>query len=207
MMRVLAADDHGLVRRGVRDVLAPYGVTVDEASGGNEAIDKNRGTRYDAIILDISFPDRDGLDVLKQIKAEQPTVPVLMVSMHAEKQYAVRALRAGAAGYLMKEAAAEQLWEAVSKVAAGGTYITPTLAEHLADALTHRQVDEPHQRLSDREFQVFRSLGEGKPTREIAEQLGISVKTVHTHRMNVLQKLGLRSNAELIHYAIEHRLV
>jgi len=208
MMRVLIVDDHAMYRRGVRDLLRQHGIeNIDECERGNDAIEAARSTSYDAIILDISLPDRDGLDVLKQVKTVRPVVPVLMVSMHSEEQYAVRSLKAGAGGYAMKGVSADVLWTAFSKVLSGGTFVSAQLGERLGGGLAKRGVGEAHERLSDREFQVFRALAAGTPTRDIATQLGLSMKTVSTHRMNVLSKLGLSSNAELIRYAIEHGLV
>jgi two-component system invasion response regulator UvrY len=207
-MRVLVVDDHSVYRQGVRTVLQQHGVgDVEESETGNDAIDMARDRRYDAIILDLTLPDRDGLDVLKQIKALQATVPVLIVTMHAEDQFALRALKAGAAGYVTKGASADVFWSAVEKVLSGGTYVTPQMGERLASGLAWRGHAAPHERLTDREFQVFRALAAGVPSREIAVTLGLSVKTVSAHRTNVLSKLGLRSNAELIRYAIERHLV
>jgi len=207
-MRVLLVDDHSMYRRGVRELLREHGMSdIDECAEGNAAIGKARQGGYDAIVLDISLPDRDGLDVLKQIKAALPKVPVLMLSLHAEEQYAVRALKAGASGYLTKGANADVLWSAFAKVLSGGTFITPELAERLASGLTRRGDVEAHKLLSDREFQVFRLLATGVPAREIATRLGLSVKTVSTHRMHIQTKLGLKGNAELIRYAIDRRLV
>jgi DNA-binding NarL/FixJ family response regulator len=207
-MRLLIVDDHTMYRGGVRALLQQHGVgDVDEAARGNDALEMTRKRRYDALILDISLPDRDGLDVLKQVKAVQPMLPVLVVSMHAEEQFALRALKAGAAGYVTKGASADLFWTAVQKVLSGGTFVTPQLGERLASGLVSRADADPHERLSDREFQVFRSLAAGIPTRDIAAQLGLSAKTVNAHRMNVLAKLRLRSNAELIRYAIERGLV
>lgn len=207
-MRILVVDDHTMYRGGVRALLQQHGVRdVDEAAGGNDALAMIRKRRYDALILDLSLPDRDGLDVLKQLKAVQPMLPVLIVSMHAEEQFAVRALKAGAAGYVTKGASADVLWSAVAKVLSGGTFVTPQLGERLASGLAGRAGDDAHERLTDREFQVFRALAAGTPSRELAAQLGVSVKTVSAHRMNVLSKLGLRSNAELVRYAIERGLV
>lgn len=207
-MRILVVDDHALFREGVKHVLTRETSTlVDEAAGGGEGIEKSRQTRYDAIILDMSMPDRNGLDVLKQILAEQPRLPILIVSMHAEAIYATRALRAGAAGYMTKESAAAELTTAVAKILSGGRYVSAALAEQLADSLGHKQADLPHERLTDREFQVFRALAQGHSPREIATRLGLSIKTVNTHRSRILEKTGLRNTAALIHYAIEQGLI
>lgn len=206
-MRILVVDDHGLTRRGVREVLVAHGVAVDEAASGGEALELTRANPYDAVLLDISLPDRDGLDVLKQIRSQLPHLPVLMLSMHDEEQYAVRALKAGASGYMPKGVAADLLWGAVQKIVSGGSYVSPALAESLAGDLQGRSAGEPHARLTDREFQIFRAIAEGASMRTIASTLGLSIKTVNTHRANILQKMGLRSNAELIRYAIERGLV
>ena len=207
-MRILIVDDHTMYRGGVRALLQQHGVgDVDECATGNDALDMARRRRYDALILDLSLPDRDGLDVLKQLKAAQPALPVLIVTMHAEEQFAVRALKAGAAGYVTKGASAGVFWSAVEKVLSGGMFVTPQLGERLASGLAWSGVADPHERLTDREFQVFRALAAGVPSREIAAQLGLSIKTVNAHRINVLSKLSLRSNAELIRYAIERGLV
>jgi len=207
-MRMLVVDDHTMYRRGVRDLLQQHGVDdVDECAAGNDALDLVRRHRYDAVILDLTLPDRDGLDVLKQIRALPAPPPVLIVTMHAEEQFAMRALKAGAAGYVMKGASADTLWRAVQKTLSGGTFVSAQMGERLASGLTLAQRGEPHERLTDREFQVFRALAAGTPSRDIAGLLGLSVKTVNTHRVNILGKLGLRSNAELIRYALERDLV
>lgn len=207
-MRILVVDDHALFREGVKHVLTRDTSTlVDEAASGGEGIEKVRQNRYDAIILDMSMPDRSGLDVLKQIRAEQPRLPILIVSMHGEDIYATRALRAGASGYMTKESAAAELTTAVTKILSGGKYVSPALAERLADSLGRKQTDLPHERLTDREFQVFRALAQGHSPREIAARLGLSVKTVNTHRSRILEKTGLRNTAALIHYAIELGLI
>ncbi|HEV2720683.1 MAG TPA: response regulator transcription factor, partial [Thermoanaerobaculia bacterium] len=208
VMRLLVVDDHTLYRRGVRGLLQQHGVDdVDECAAGNEALDLVRRQHYDVVILDLTLPDRDGLDVLKQIKSMPAPPPVLIVSMHAEEQFAVRALKAGAAGYVTKGASADVLWSAVQKVLSGGTFVSAQMGERLAAGLAWQEQREPHERLTDREFQVFRALAAGMPARHIAAQLGLSVKTVNTHRINVLGKLALHSNAELIRYAIERALV
>lgn len=208
MTAILVADDHAMFRRGVIDLLRQHGVEpIEECATGAEALDRIHRHAYRAVILDLSLPDRSGLDILKQVRAVQPQLPVLIVSMHAEEQFAMRALRAGASGYVMKGASAEVLWTAVAKVLSGGTFVSPALGERLGAGLADPKGGEPHERLSDREFQVFRAIAAGIPARAIAEHLGLSVKTVNSHRMNVLAKLGLKSNAEVIRYAIERGLV
>ena len=208
-LRILIADDHPIVRSGLRQVLSEAGAAaVGEAATPQEALDRARREPWDLLILDVRLPGRGGLDVLRELKVELPRLPVLVLSMHSEEQYAVRAFRAGAAGYLTKEAAAERLLDAVNKIAMGGRYVSPELAEQLAATLGP---DAPpaagHEALSDREFEVLRLIASGKTVGEIAEQLALSVKTVSSYRARVLEKTGLRNNAELMRYAIRQRLI
>lgn len=209
MTKVLIADDHAVVRQGLRQILreVPEMTQVGEALNGQEVLDKIRTEEWDAVVLDISMPGRSGLDVLKELKHDHPKLPVLVLSMHAEDQFAVRLLRAGAAGYLTKESAPEELVKAIRKVVSGGKYVSPSLAEKLAFDM-HGDSDKLlHETLSDREFQVMRMMATGKTVKEIAEELSLSVKTVSTYRARILEKMSLKSNAELIHYAIHNKLI
>ena len=223
MIRVLICDDHLIVRQGIKQMLADTGdiVVAGEADNGPEAIRKVReASTSDAIgievvLMDIAMPHRDGLDVLRQLKTEFPKLPVLMLSTYPDKQYAVRSLKLGAAGYLNKSADSEQMSTAIRKVAAGGLFITPTVAEHMATALgagigagRAAAVDEPlHERLSHREYQVFRLLAIGRSVGEIAEQLVLSSNTVSTYRARILDKTGARNDVELALYAVRQDLM
>lgn len=209
MQRVLLVDDHAVVRRGVRAILEDHfaGIAVDEASNGDDAL-AAVANAYDAIVLDLSMPGRDGFDLLAEIKHRAPKTPVLIMSLHSEDQFAMRALRAGAAGYLTKSAASEQLVAAVTKVMRGGRYVSETLAERLALGASGAQpLESPHERLSDRELDVMRGIASGSSVSEIAAQMHLSVKTVSTYRARLLEKMGMSSNAELTRYALEHHLV
>jgi len=209
MIRVLIADDHAVVRQGLKQILGDTRdmVVAGEAINGQEVLDRVRAEAWDVVVLDISMPDRSGLDVLKQLRAERPGLPVLMLSMYAEDQYAMRVLKAGASGYLTKDSAAEELVNAVRKVVSGGRYVSSFLAEKLAFELGTDSSKLPHETLSDREFQVLRLLAAGESVKEIAAELYLSAKTVSTYRVRLLQKMNLTTNAELIHYAIENRLI
>jgi len=209
MIRILIADDHVLFREGLRQVLARHHdlSVVAEAGEGQEALALIRSTPLDVVLLDITMPGLSGLDVLTDILSEQHHPAVLILSMHPEDQYAVRVLKAGAAGYLTKEAAADELISAIRKVAAGGTYVSTALAEKLARALRSSWDTLPHQLLSDREFQVMRMLALGKKVKEIAEALCLSEKTVTTYRARVLEKMKLRTNTEITRYALRHKLI
>lgn len=208
MIRVLIADDHAIVRRGIRELLAetPDIEVGAEAATPAEALERVRREPFDVAVLDLSLPGRGGLDLLAELKAERPELPVLILTMHPEDQYAVRALKAGAAGYLTKESAPEVLVDAVRRVAGGGRYVSPALAEKLALHIGGAAGSEPHEALSDREFQVLRLLAAGRTVGEIAEELSLSVKTVSTYRARVLRKMGLKTNAELMQYAFRHKL-
>jgi two-component system invasion response regulator UvrY len=210
MQRVLLVDDHAVVRRGVRAILEEEmpGVTIAEASGGDEALAAlGDGQRLDAIVLDLSMPGRDGFDLLTEIKHRYPKLPVLIMSLHSEEQFAVRALRAGASGYLTKSTAPEQLVAAVTKVLRGGRYVSESLAERLAEEVGTATAASPHERLSDREFDVMRGIASGRSVSEIAAQMHLSVKTVSTYRTRLLDKMGMTTNAELTRYALEAGLV
>lgn len=208
MIRVLIADDHAIVRRGLRQIVSETHdiVVADEVGDGTEVLEKLRVGEYDAVILDISMPD-GGVDLIKELKKKRPRLPILVLSVHPERQYALRALRAGAAGYLNKESAPDELIAAIRRVASGRRYVSPQLAEELASHLSAGADLPPHERLSDREYQVFCLIASGKRGVEIATELGLSAKTVSTYRGRILEKMGMKSNAELTHYAIKHGLV
>ena len=208
-LRILIVDDHPIVRQGLRQTLADAAQIgeIVEAATAQEALDLVREREWEAVILDIGLPGRGGLDVLKDIKREVPKLPVLILSMHSEDQYAVRAIRAGAAGYLTKGAAPESLIEAIRKVAAGGRYVSPELAERLATELTVDAGKPLHASLSDREFAVLRSIASGQTVGEIAGRLSLSVKTVSTYRTRILEKMRLKNNAEIMHYVHTNHLL
>jgi two-component system invasion response regulator UvrY len=208
MIRVLIADDHKLVRDGLKGILgAASGIEVaGEAAGGDEALAKVRAQAFDVVLLDLSMPGLSGIDLIKRLRLERPALRILVLSMHGEQQYAARALKAGASGYLTKDAAAEQLVSALRKVAAGGVAISDATAASLLASVRGGDV-APHSLLSDREFEVFRLLAAGSTPTEIAERLHLSVKTVSTHKAHVQQKLGVSSTAELVRYALEHDLL
>lgn len=207
--RCLIADDHPVVRRGVRDVLEDEHLcsVIYEAKTGEEALEALRRQPWDLLILDIALPDKHGLDVLKEAKLLQPRLSVLMLSLYPEKEFAMRAIKAGASGYLTKQSAPSELLAAVHRVLQGGRYITEALAEQMAHALETGGDDVLHARLSDRELQVLRLLGQGKSVSVIAEELCLSVKTISTYRARILGKLSCESTGELIRYAVEARLI
>jgi two-component system invasion response regulator UvrY len=208
-MRVLIADDHAVFRRGLRETLAEAfsKVTFGEARTAQEAVEHVRRQDWDVIILDISMPGKSGLDILDELKRLRPKLPILLLSMHPEEQFARRALKGGAAGYLTKESVPEELKEAVRKVAMGGRYVSATLAEKLAVDLRAGADTPLHELLSDREFQVLRMIASGKSVKDIADDLSLSVKTVSTYRARILEKSGMKTNAELIRYALQSQLV
>lgn len=209
MIKVLIADDHNLVRKGLKRILldAKEIGTVDEARDGKEIVTKVGRQKYDVVLLDISFPGRSGIDVLKQLKDLKPKLPVLILSMHPEEQYAVRCIRAGASGYLTKESATDELLEAIRKVAKGEKYITSSLAEKLASEIGEPSKELPHELLSDREYQVMCMIASGKTVKQIAEALNLSPKTISTHRARMLKKMGIANSAQITHYAIKFGLV
>jgi len=209
MIRVLVADDHAVVRQGLKQILGdtPEIRIAGEATNGKEALDKVRAEAWDVVILDISLPDHNGLDILKQLKSERPKLPVLVLSMYSEDQFAVRVLKAGAGGYLTKDSAPDDLVRAIRKVVSGGTYVSAFLAERLAFGIGDDSSKLPHETLSDREFQVLRLIAAGKSVKEIAAELSLSAKTVSTYRARTLEKMNLKTNAELIHYAIQNHLI
>ena len=208
-MNILIVDDHPIVRHGLRLLLETRGAAkrVGEAADAAEAMERLREGGWEVMVLDIDLPDRSGLEVLRDAKARWPTLPVLILSIHPENMLAVRLLKSGAAGYLNKDSAPAELVEAVRRVAAGGRYISAAMAQLLAEQIGTDPAREPHERLSEREYQVFRLLAAGKKVGEIAEQLHLSVNTVSTYRARVLEKLGAANNAELMRYAAERRLV
>lgn len=209
MTRILIADDHTIVREGLKQILEETKdlVVTGEAANGHEALDCVRRRDFDAVLLDISMPGRNGIDILKEIRTERPNLPVLVLSMHSEEQYAVRALRAGASGYITKESPPDELILAIRKVATGKKYIGPTLAEKLASVLEKGKDKHLHEALSDREYQVLCMIASGKSVKEIGEELSLSIKTISTYRTRILEKMGMKTNAQLTHYAIQNRLV
>jgi two-component system invasion response regulator UvrY len=209
MTRALIVDDHTLTRAGLRRILSDTAqpIIVGEAANGAEAVELVMSQQWDIVMLDISLPDRSGLEILKVIKKARPALPVLVLSMYPVDQYALRVLRAGGAGYLTKESAPEQLLEAVRRVISGMRYITPEVAECIAQDWNRNPVQSVHETLSDREFEVMRLIASGKSVGDIAKDLSLSVKTVSTYRSRVLQKLHLRHNAELTHYAVINNLI
>ena len=208
MIRILIADDHPVVRRGLKQIVAeiPGMADADEAADGWEALSKVRAGDYDVVLLDITMPGKDGIDVLTQLKYEKPRLPILVLSMHPEEQFAVRALRAGASGYLTKESAPDELVTAIQKVLSGGKYVSPSLAEELASVIQQSE-KLPHKSLSNREYQVMCLFASGKTATEIAKGLSLSVKTISTYRSRILEKMGMKNNAELIHYAVKNHLI
>ena len=209
MIRILIVDDHPVVRQGIRTMLsdAPDIAIGDEATGGFEALDKIRRSEWHAVLLDLSMPDIDGLDVLKQVRVDRPTLPVLVMSFQAEDQWALRALRAGAAGYVTKGSAPQELMTAIRTVAAGGHHVSAWLAERLAKEVTARATGHPHEQLSDREYQVMLRIASGKTAKEIAAELSLSPKTIGTYRLRLVKKMGLSSDSEFTAYAFRHRLL
>jgi DNA-binding NarL/FixJ family response regulator len=208
-IRILITDDHAIVREGLRRILAadPDMIVAGEAADGLEALHKISTCHPDVVLADISMPGISGIDLIGRIHAEQPQLPILVLSMHKEEQFAVRALQNGAAGYLTKDCAPERLVQAIRKVAAGGKYITPEVADALANAIVPAAMATPHTRLSNREFQIFRKLAAGLSINDIALELSISANTVSTHKRRLMDKLGIDNNASLVHYAIKHRLI
>jgi DNA-binding NarL/FixJ family response regulator len=209
-IHVLIADDHAIVRQGLKQILSETDdlVVAGEADDGAEALQLARQQQWNVFLLDVSMPNRNGIDTLKQLKKEFPKLPVLMLSMHPEEQYAVRALKAGASGYLTKQSAPEQLVTAIRQVAGGRKYVSPTVAMQLADAIANDTDSEqpPHELLSDREYEVLKLIATGKTLTQIAEELNLAVATISTFRARILTKLGLSSTAEMIRYGLEHGL-
>ena len=208
-MKILIADDHAVVRRGLKQILADdfRDASFGEANNGQEALDKVWKDRWDAVILDVTMPGRSGLEVLREIKKSRPKLPVLVLSMHPEDQFAVRVLKAGASGYMTKESAPEELVGAIKKIVTGGRHVSPQLAELMAAYLTLDTKRPAHELLSNREFQVMRQIASGKTVSQIARELSLSVRTISTYRARILEKMGLKTNAELTHYAFQNQLV
>lgn len=209
MIKILIADDHFIVRAGLQKIIADIAdmEVIDEALDGHQVLAKIAEQKIDLILLDISMPGPKGLDVLKTIKQHYPETPVLILSVHPEKQYALRAIKSGASGYLTKDKAQEELIAAIRKAAAGGRYISTGLAEQMADLIECKTDQLPHESLSDREFTVMLMLAKGEAINSIAGQLYVSPKTVSTYRARILEKMKMNGNADLIHYAIRHGLV
>jgi DNA-binding NarL/FixJ family response regulator len=209
MIRVVIADDHTIVREGLRQLLqasTDFDV-VSEARDGHEVMQRVRELDFDVLLLDMSMPGKSGMELIKQVKSERPKLRILVLSMHQEHQYAVRAIKSGASGYLTKESASSQLAAAIRKVACGGAFISAEVAEQLALGAMPQAEGLPHTALSDREYQVFRLLVSGKTVSDIGAELNLSVKTVSTHKARLLQKMGVANQTELVHYAIRHRLI
>jgi len=209
MIKIIIADDHPIVRAGMKQIISEASdmQVVDEAGDGRQLMHKIRSETFDVVILDITMPHIDGLDVLKQLKIEKPKLPVIILSIHPESQYALRVLKAGASGYVTKTSAPDELINAIRKVHRGGKYISASVAEKLAFQLEADFEEMPHEALSDREYQVLCMLASGKTVTEIADELALSVKTVSTYRSRILEKMNMKNNAELIHYAVQNKLV
>ena len=207
-LRIMLVDDHPIVRRGLRDILSDAfaGATIHEVGSGRDAITALQLQSWSVIVLDLSLPDCSGLDVLKRVRELRPRLPVLILSVHAADQFARRAIAAGASGYVTKDVADSELVTAVSKLTRGGKYFGADVFERVAPGLHPDREDRPHERLSDREYQVLRMIGGGKTVSEIATELSLSVKTVSTYRARVLEKMKMRTNAELTYYAVRHGL-
>ena len=209
MIRVLVADDHTIMREGLKQLLVAAGDldVVGEARDGHEVLQQVRALDFDVLLLDMSMPGKSGMDLIKQVKSEKPRLRILVLSMHQEHQYAVRAIKAGASGYLTKESASTLLVSAIRKVAGGGAFISAEVAEQLALGAMPHSDGPPHGTLSDREYQIFLLLASGKTVTEIATQLNLSDKTVSTHKARLLEKLNIGNLTELVHYALRHRLI
>lgn len=208
MIRILIADDHAIIRHGLKQIIEESGEmrVVAEADSGIDALRKIREIECDVVLLDISMPDMSGIDVLKQVHAESPQLPILILSIYPEDQYAVRLIKAGAAGYMTKESAPSEVVKALLRVASGKKYISPVVAEILANEIGTDEEKLPHQILSDREYQIFLLLASAKTVSEIADTLALSVKTISTYRSRILEKMHLNNNAELMRYAIDNHL-
>ena len=208
MIKILIADDHAIVRKGLKQILEemPGKVSSDEARNGQEVLQKTWDDNYDMVLLDISMPGNSGLDILKQLKSEQPDLKILILSMHPEEQYAIRALKAGASGYLTKESTPNELVKAIRKISAGKKYVSASLAETIASHLDDMSEKPLHEILSDREFEVMRKIASGKTVKEIAGELSLSVKTISTYRARILEKMNMKNNAQLTYYAIHNKL-
>jgi len=208
MLKILVADDHPIIREGLKKILTKVSdmLVIGEASEGQEILEKAARLAPDVVLLDLSLPGRSGLEILKQLKTKNPKLPVLILSQYPEDQYALRALRAGASGYLTKESASTDLIAAIRKAAQGGKYVSAVLAEKLASGVVEGLEKPRHENLSDREYEILRRLGIGQTVSEIGEELCLSVKTISTYRTRVLEKMNLDKNADLIRYVIQHEL-
>jgi two-component system, NarL family, invasion response regulator UvrY len=209
MLRILIADDHAIIRKGLRQILLEEypSAIIEEVGDAESAINKTITNNWDIIICDLSMPGRSGLDVVQHVKQNFPKLPVLILSIHPEEQYAIRALKAGAAGYLSKDAATEELVKAVQKILQGRKYISTSLAEIMASELDQDGTKLPHELLSDREFHVFKLIAGGKGVTEIAENLSLSITTVSTYRARILEKMDIKTNADMTRYALENKLI
>ncbi len=209
MIRILIVDDHSIVREGMKQILADIDdmQVAGEAANGSDALAKIQKQPFDLVLLDISMPGRSGLDVLKELKNLQPRLPVLMLSMYPEEQYAVRALRSGASGYLTKESAPDELISAIRKVCGGGRYVSASLAENMALTFDRKADQSPHESLSDREYQIMCMIASGKAVKDIGQELSLSVKTISTYRTRILIKMNMKTNAEMTRYALQNNLV
>ncbi|MEE8383228.1 MAG: response regulator transcription factor [Thermodesulfobacteriota bacterium] len=209
MIKLLIADDHAVVREGLKQIVSETNdmVIVGEVSNGQEVLEEVWRSECDVVLLDISMPGRSGVDILKQLRSESTKHPILILTMYPEEQYAVRVLKAGASGYLTKRCEPEELLAAIRKVSRGGKYISSSLAETLAFEIVVDNTKPPHEKLSDREYQVMCMIALGRKVKEIAVELSLSVKTISTHRTRILQKMNMKNNAEIIRYAIKNKLV
>ncbi len=208
MFKILIGDDHAIIRKGLRQILQEEisKCDIDEAADGMDVIRKINEKQYDILILDISMPKRNGIDLLNQLKIEKPDIPILILSIHPEEQYAIRVLKAGAAGFINKASAPEELVHAIRKITGGGKYISPVVAEQLATNIRNPG-QAPHEHLSDREYQVMLMIASGNTIKEIAEELSLSVKTISTYRARLLEKMELDNNAKLTKYVLQHNLL
>jgi DNA-binding NarL/FixJ family response regulator len=209
MIRVLVGDDHAIVRRGLKQILSETSdiEVAGEAATAPDVMSMVRSERFNVIVLDVNLPGGNGIDLIGEIRKENPALPVLILTVYSEEQYAVRAIRAGAAGFLTKESAPDKLVEAVRKVASGGRFISAELGEALASLVAGEAKGKPHERLSDREFEIMKMLASGRTVSQVAQDLALSVKTVSTHRTRILGKMEMKTNAELTHYAVRNGLV
>jgi DNA-binding NarL/FixJ family response regulator len=210
MIRIVLADDHAIVREGLKRIVGEVAdfTVAGEAADGTEAMKAVRELDFDVLVLDLSMPGRSGMELIKLAKAEKPRLRILVLSMHQEMQYAVRAIKSGASGYLTKESAPAQLEQAIRKIAGGGAYVSSEVAEQLAlGAMPGAAEGAPHEKLSDREFEVFQLVAAGEAVTDIAARLHVSVKTVSTHKANLMQKLGLANQTQLVRYAIKHGVI
>ncbi len=209
MIKVLIADDHPLFREGIKRMLSETSdiVVADEASNGQEVFKIVEKNDFDVIMLDISMPGRSGLDIIKQLKCDRPDLPILILSMHSEEEYAERALKAGAAGYLVKKTTPDEVVAAIRKVSMGKKYVSSSLAEILACQVGKNFKKLPHETLSDREYEVICMIASGKTLKEIANELSLSRKTISTHRSHILEKMSMKNNSQLIHYALQNNII